>query len=35
MYPVCLGSRNEGLVTFLIYPLDDFFISTRIQWLGE
>ena len=29
------GQHHEGLVTFLVYPLDDLVLVVRIQWLGD
>jgi hypothetical protein len=29
------GLRDEGLVTFLIYPPDDLVLVVQIQWLGD
>jgi hypothetical protein len=29
------GPRNEGLVTFLVYPPDDLVLVVRIHWLGD
>jgi len=29
------GARNQGLVTFLVYPPDDLVLVVKIQWLGE
>jgi hypothetical protein len=29
------GPRDEGLVTFLVYPPDDLVFVVRIQWLGD
>lgn len=29
------GPRNQGLVTFLIYPPDDLVLVVKIQWLGD
>jgi hypothetical protein len=29
------GRRDEGLVTFLVYPPDDLVFVVRIQWLGD
>ena len=29
------GPHDQGLVTFLVYPLDDLVLVVRIQWLGD
>ena len=29
------GKRNEGLVTFLVYPPDDLVLVVQIQWIGD
>ena len=29
------GPHDEGLVTFLVYPLDDLVLVVWIQWLGD
>jgi hypothetical protein len=29
------GPRDEGLITFLVYPPDDLVLVVRIQWLGD
>jgi hypothetical protein len=29
------GPRDQGLVTFLVYPPDDLVLVVRIQWPGD
>ena len=29
------GDHHEGLVTFPVYPPDDFALVVRIRWLGD
>jgi hypothetical protein len=29
------GRHSEGLVTFLVYPPDEFVLVVKIQWMGD